>query len=90
MIGTLERVRRDGETDVLELKLNGEKGITLRRAIDRSELMEFPSIFTIESTLSNRFIIFGGEKTYWLSLTGGIVLDLELFRRCGEEEYNNR
>lgn len=86
-IGTVERrVTRDRD-DGLSLHVGTGAHTELRAAVDVSEQLAKPRVFIIEGTPPSTFLLFGGERLYWVSTNGEVKSEIALFREWGWEEY---
>lgn len=87
-IGTAERRAAWGSrVDSLALRFDTGVDVELRAAVDVSERLSAPRIYVIEGTSPDTFLLFGGEKLYWVSMDGQVKSELATFRECGDEEY---
>ncbi len=59
----------------------------LSAAVDVSERLLNPRVFVIEGASPDTFLLFGGEKLYWVSTTGVVRSEFATFREWGNEEY---
>ena len=87
-IGTAERRDAWGSrVDSLALRFDTGAHTELRAAVDVSERLSNPRVFVIEGTSSDTFLLFGGERLYWVSTTGEVRSEFATFRKWGDEEY---
>ena len=87
-IGTVERRDAWGSrTDSLALRFDTGVHAELRAAVDVSEHLSNPRVFIIEGTSPDTFLLFGGERLYWVSATGAVKSEFTTFREWGNEEY---
>jgi hypothetical protein len=87
-IGTAERRDAWGSRiDSLALRFDTGAHAELRAAVDVSELLSNPRIFVIEGTSLDTFLLFGGERMYWVSANEAVKSELATFRASGSEEY---
>ena len=87
-IGTAERRDASGSrVDSLALRFDTGAHAELRAAVDVSEHLSNPRVFIIEGTSPDTFLLFGGERMYWLSTSGEVKSEFVTFREWGDEEY---
>jgi hypothetical protein len=86
-IGTAERRETRDRTDSLSLHLDTAQRVELRAAVDVSERLSNPRVFVIEGTSSDTFLLFGGERLYWVSTSGEVRSEFATLRAWGNEEY---
>jgi hypothetical protein len=87
-IGTAERRDAWGSRiDSLALRFDTGVHAELRAAVDVSEHLSNPRVFIIEGTSPDTFLLFGGERMYWISPNGAVKSEFATFREWGNEEY---
>jgi hypothetical protein len=86
-IGEIERLQTSDRNDSLVVFFCGGSRLELPSAVDVSERLACPRVFAIEGTPLDTFLLFGGERIYWLTSQGAMKAELLLFRKWGEEEY---
>jgi hypothetical protein len=87
-IGTVERRDAWGSrVDSLALRFDTGALAELRAAVDVSEQLSNPRVFIIEGTSPDTFLLFGGERLYWVSANGEVKSEFATFREWGSEEY---
>jgi hypothetical protein len=84
-IGVVEAVSRGRST--LNVRFESGSELQLAQCVDLSQQLEAPRVFVIEGTPPDRFLIFGGEKMYWLTPEGLILEEFRLLREQRHEEY---
>jgi hypothetical protein len=52
-----------------------------------SQQLESPRLFVIEKNPPDSFVIFGGERVYWVTDEGKFLHETSLFRRLDCSEY---
>jgi hypothetical protein len=86
-IGKIERLQTSDRNDSLVVLFDAGFRLELPSAVDVSERLACPRVFALEGTSRDTFLLFGGERIYWLTSQGAIKAELLLFRKWGEEEY---
>lgn len=86
-IGSIGARRCAGKMDCLGIRLECGVFMELPAALDISERIETPRIFVIEGKPTDTFVIFGGERIYWISTAGKIEKDFQTFRTYADAEY---
>ena len=86
-ISTAELRETRDRNDGLALHFETGAHVELRAAVDVSEDLSIPRIFIIEGACPNTFMLFGGERLYWISTSGEVNSEIALFRELGESEY---
>jgi hypothetical protein len=86
-IGTAELRETRDRNDGLALHFETGAHAELPAAVDVSEELSIPRIFIIEGADPNTFMLFGGERLYWISTGGEVNSEIALFRELGEAEY---
>lgn len=86
-LGTIERRETADRIDGLVVRFDTGASIELSAAVDVSEQLEHPRVFVFEGKSRDMFLLFGGEKAYWLSNDGIVKSEYPLFREWGEEEF---
>jgi hypothetical protein len=86
-VGTVERRETADRIDGLSIHFDTGPHLELRAAVDVSEQLECPRVVVIEGAPRDVFLLFGGEKAYWLTSDGAVKAEFPLFRKWGEEEF---
>ncbi len=86
-IATIEREGCQGRDDCLSMRFGNGTELELAAAVDVSEQLKYPRVFSIEGSRDDTLLLFGGEKVYWIKAGGKITAELALFRRWTESEY---
>src|SRR5262245_40370271 len=86
-IATMEVCDCNALINCLALHFSNGSELVLPAAVDVSEQLDRPRIFLFEGTDRNMFMVFGGEKTYWITTEGRVKDVYPLFREKGYEEY---
>ncbi len=86
-VGTVERRETGDRIDGLAIHFDAGPHVELRASVDVSEQLECPRVFVIEGAPRDAFLLFGGEKAYWLTSDGAVKAESPLFRKWGEEEF---
>jgi hypothetical protein len=86
-VGTVGRRETRDRVDGLALRFDTGAHVELRAAADVSEQLSCPRVFVIEGRSPDTFLLFGGERMYWLSTGGAVKSELVTFRKWGDEEY---
>lgn len=85
-IGTVERRETRDRPDSLAIHFETGTNRVLPAAVDVSEQLSTPRVFIIEGRSPDTFMLFGGERLYWVSPDGDTRSE-KLFRERGWEEY---
>ena len=86
-IGSVEARKCAGKIDCLGIRLECGVFLELPAAVDISEQLETPRIFVIEGKPNETFVLFGGERIYWISTGGRVEKDFQTFRTAPYTEY---
>jgi hypothetical protein len=86
-VGTVERRETADRIDGLAVHFDAGPHVELQAAVDVSEQLKYPRVVVIEGAPRDAFLLFGGEKTYRLTIDGAVKCEFPLYRRWGYEEY---
>jgi hypothetical protein len=84
---TIERRDCRGRDDCLAIWKGTDPDSVLVGAVDVSEQIDGPRVFSFEGARSDLLMLFGGENAYWIGTDGKATAELALFRTWGNAEY---
>ena len=86
-IGSIEARMCVGRMDCLGIQLECGVFLELPAAMDVSEQIGVPRITVIEGKPAETFVIFGGERIYWISTAGKVEKYFQTYRAYDFTEY---
>ena len=86
-VGTIERIDHRDRINGLRVRGRDGRQLDLPSAVDISEQLEEPRVLIAEGIDPNRFFVFGGEISFWVSTDLTEIARLDLFRETHLEEY---
>jgi hypothetical protein len=86
-IATIEQRQIVRGITTLIIEFGRDQCLKLEDVVDTTEELDFPRVFVIEGSVGDAFVLFGGERVYWLSKGGSVKNEYQLFRKSGDDEY---